>query len=54
MKLLQRRLFAEHMKTFLLSASVLLLFILLGRALQLRDMLMGLELSVFDTLKLFG
>lgn len=54
MKLLQIRLFAEHMKTFLLSASVLLLFILLGRALQLRDMLMGLELSVFDTLKLFG
>ena len=54
MKLLQVRLFAEHMKTFLLSASVLLLFILLGRALQLRDMLMGLELSVFDTLKLFG
>ncbi len=54
MKLLQQRLFAEHLKTFLLSASVLLLFILLGRALQLRDMLMGLELSVFDTLKLFG
>ena len=54
MKLLQIRLFTEHMKTFLLSASVLLLFILLGRALQLRDMLMGLELSVFDTLKLFG
>ncbi|MBQ4077145.1 MAG: LptF/LptG family permease [Mailhella sp.] len=54
MKLLQMRLFAEHMKTFLLSASVLLLFILLGRALQLREMLMGLELSVFDTLKLFG
>ncbi len=54
MKLLQKRLFAEHMKTFVLSASVLLLFILLGRALQLRDMLMGLELSVFDTLKLFG
>lgn len=54
MKLLQFRLFAEHLKTFLLSASVLLLFILLGRALQLRDMLMGLELSVFDTLKLFG
>ena len=54
MKLLQRRLFAEHVKTFLLASSVLLLFILLGRALQLRDMLMGLELSVLDTLKLFG
>ena len=35
MKLLQRRLFAEHVKTFLLASSVLLLFILLGRALQL-------------------
>ena len=54
MKLLQRRLFAEHMKTFVLASSVLLLFIMLGRALQLRDMLMGLELSVLDTLKLFG
>ena len=54
MKLLQRRLFAEHMKTFILASSVLLLFIMLGRALQLRDMLMGLELSVLDTLKLFG
>lgn len=54
MSLLQRRLFMEHVKTFVLASSVLLLFILLGRALQLRDMLLGLELSVFDTLKLFG
>lgn len=54
MNLLQRRLFMEHVKTFVLAASVLLLFILLGRALQLRDMLLGLELSMFDTLKLFG
>lgn len=54
MNLLQRRLFMEHTKTFLLSAGVLLLFILLGRALQLRDMLLGLEMGVVDTLKLFG
>jgi len=54
MILLQRRLFMEHAKTFTLSAAVLLLFILLGRALQLRDMLLGLEMNVLDTLKLFG
>jgi lipopolysaccharide export system permease protein len=54
MNLLQRRLFVEHVKTFVLASAVLLLFILLGRALQLRDMLLGLEMSIFDTLKLFG
>lgn len=54
MNLLQRRLLLEHVKTFFLSAAVLLLFILMGRALQLRDMLIGLELTIWDTLKLFG
>ncbi|WP_273524382.1 LPS export ABC transporter permease LptF [Mailhella massiliensis] len=54
MNLLQRRLFMEHAKTFLLSMAVLLLFILMGRALQLRDMLLGLELNIWDTLRLFG
>ncbi len=54
MNLLQRRLFMEHAKTFFLSMAVLLLFILMGRALQLRDMLLGLELSIWDTLRLFG
>ena len=54
MNLLQRRLFLEHAKTFFLSMAVLLLFILMGRALQLRDMLLGLELSIWDTLRLFG
>ena len=44
----------EHAKTFFLSMAVLLLFILMGRALQLRDMLLGLELSIWDTLRLFG
>ncbi len=53
MNLLQRRLLMEHAKTFLLSTAVLLLFILMGRALQLRDMLLGLELNVWDTLRLF-
>lgn len=54
LNLVQRRLFLEHTKTFFLSTAVLLLFILMGRALQLRDMLLGLELSVVDTLRLFG
>lgn len=54
MKLLQRRLFQELVKVFFLSLTVLLLFILMGRAIQLRDMLLGLELSVSDTLRLFG
>ena len=54
MNLLQRRLLLEHGKTFFLSMAVLLLFILMGRALQLRDMLLGLELNIWDTLRLFG
>ena len=54
MNLLQRRLFLEHAKIFFLSMAVLLLFILMGRALQLRDMLLGLELNIWDTLRLFG
>ena len=54
MNLLQRRLFFEHTKTFFLCMAVLLLFILMGRALQLRDMLLGLELNIWDTLRLFG
>lgn len=54
MYLLQRRLFMELAKVFILSLAVLLLFILMGRAIQLRDMLLGLELGVGDTLRLFG
>jgi len=54
MNLLQRRLFAELAKVFCLSLAVLLVFILMGRALQLRDMLLGLEMGVVDTLRLFG
>lgn len=54
MNLLQRRLFLEFVKVFLLALAVLLLFILMGRAIQLRDMLLGLELGMADTLRLFG
>lgn len=54
MNLLQRRLFMECIKVFSLSLVVLLIFILLGRAIQLRDMLLGLSVDVGDTLRLFG
>ncbi len=54
MNLLQRRLFIEHAKIFFLSMAVLLLFVLLGRALQLRELLLGLELNLWQVLQLFG
>ena len=54
MNLLQRRLFIEHAKIFFLSMAVLLLFVLMGRALQLRELLLGLELDLVQVLKLFG
>ncbi len=54
MKLLQRRLFLEHTKIFFLSMAVLLLFVLMGRALQLRELLLGLELDIWQVLRLFG
>ncbi|MBQ3893255.1 MAG: LPS export ABC transporter permease LptF [Desulfovibrio sp.] len=54
MKLLYARLLLEHVKIFLLSMAVLLLFVLMGRALQLRELLLGLELGIGDTLRLFG
>ncbi len=54
MSLLQRRLFEEFLRTFLLALVVLLLFILMGRAIQLRNMLFGLNMGVGETLRLFG
>ena len=54
MNLLQRRLLAEFSKVFTLSLAILLLFILMGQALRLRDMLLGLELGLVDTLRLFA
>ena len=53
MNLLQRRLFAEFSKVFILSLAILLLFILMGQAMRLRDMLLGLELGLVYTLRLF-
>jgi lipopolysaccharide export system permease protein len=54
MRLLQRRLFLEFTKVFLLALAVLLLFILMARAIQLRDMLFGLEPGILDSLRLFA
>lgn len=52
--LIHRRIFAECLKVFGLSLSILLILILMGRALQLRDDFFGLEMGLKDTLLLFG
>ncbi|MBO4317988.1 MAG: LptF/LptG family permease [Mailhella sp.] len=54
MKLLSRKIFLECFKVFIITLGVLLLFILLGRAMQLREMLLGLEMGFADVLKLFA
>lgn len=53
MSLLNRRIFVECMKLFFTTLLVLMLFVLMGRALQLKDMLFGLELEMMDTFLLF-
>lgn len=53
MSLLNRRIFFECLKLFFITLLVLMLFVLMGRALQLKDTLFGLELGIFDTLLLF-
>lgn len=53
MRLLTQRIFLECLKVFIISIVVLMIFVLMGRALQLKDTLMGLELSFFDTLVMF-
>ena len=53
MRLLTQRIFLECLKVFAISIVVLMIFVLMGRALQLKDTLMGLELSFFDTLVMF-
>lgn len=54
MNLLSRRIFSECTKVFFISIIVLMVFVLMGRALQLKDTLFGLELNIFDTLTIFG
>jgi len=54
MSLLSRRIFFECIKVFFITIIVLMIFVLMGRALQLKDTLFGLELSFFDTIAVFG
>lgn len=53
MKIIQREIFKEHLILFLLIGSCLLGLILVGRLLQLREMLLAQNLNAFDILKLF-
>lgn len=52
-KLLHRQIFREHVNLFGLSLVSLLGVILLGRMLQLRQILLGQQVGVFDILTLF-
>lgn len=53
MKIVHRQIFKEHFSLFLLIGSCLLGLILVGRMLQMRDMLLSQNLGVFDVLRLF-
>ncbi len=53
MKIVHRQIFKEHLSLFLLIGSCLLGLILVGRMLQLRDMLLSQNLGIFDVLRLF-
>ncbi len=53
MTLANRKIFIEIAQVFLLTLFVILCLILLGRALQLRDLLFGLEFGLIDTFMLF-
>lgn len=54
MSLLQRRLLQEFFRLFFLAVGGLLILILMGRGIYLRDMLTGLEIGFVDALRLFG
>ena len=51
--LLQQRLFREMAHLFVLSTCVLMTLILIGRAVQMREMLLGLDMNLLDTALLF-
>jgi Predicted permeases len=53
LKIVHRQIFKEHVSLFLLIGSCLLGLILVGRMLQLREMLLSQNLGVFDVLRLF-
>lgn len=52
--LLQRRLLAELFFNFFLGAGVLCALILIGRMVQLRELLLTLELTPWQLARLFG
>lgn len=54
LSLLHRQLFREILNIFILSASVLLTLVLISRAVQMRDLLLGLNLGILDIVRLFG
>jgi len=53
LKIVHRQILKEHIGLFLLIGSCLLGLILVGRMLQLREMLLSQNLGVFDVLRLF-
>ncbi|MBU1229493.1 MAG: LPS export ABC transporter permease LptF [Proteobacteria bacterium] len=53
MKIVHRQIFKEHLSLFLLIGSCLLGLILVGRMLQLREMLLSQNLGALDVLRLF-
>ncbi|MEG2139438.1 MAG: LPS export ABC transporter permease LptF [Bilophila sp.] len=52
--LLQRQLFREITHLFILGTGVLLTLILISRVVQMRELFLGLDLSILDTVLLFG
>lgn len=52
--LLQRQLFREILYIFVLSTAVLLTLVLISRAVQMRELFLGLDLGIVDTIRLFG
>ena len=53
MKIIHRQIFKEHLSLFLLIGSCLLGLILVGRMLQLREMLLSQNLGILDVMRLF-
>jgi lipopolysaccharide export system permease protein len=53
LKIIHRQIFKEHVYLFLLIGSCLLGLILVGRMLQLRELLLSQNLGVLDILRLF-
>jgi lipopolysaccharide export system permease protein len=53
LKIVHKQIFKEHLSLFLLIDSCLLGLILVGRMLQLREMLLSQNLGIFDVLRLF-